>query len=588
MRKSASNSDRIEPPSGKSGRKLIFTFSSAPDPELDKIEFRFDEESDSVTLEREAPILAQGFKWGPVPKAFCLLFLDYAVWQAGDATFVFPRDKNEERLAVSIGDDRYKEAGLTNRLFIEKRAPEVTEHVAHALKITTKSSRPRVVRIRSKFLPSSCVEIFVSGRGKLDTKEISDLAQRIRNDLALYRDLQGQDSEPALAHGPSVSQHSALRTPALPAYIQTLIAEKTRDFIGRDYVFKEIDSFLASARHGYFHIQGKPGEGKTTILAEFVKRQGCPAYFNVHAERRTGAEAFANSLFEQLCHRFAGQSQTPAATLSNDLSELLRHVNLALPADERLVVVVDALDEVETANRSLGENILRLPSILPERVFFVVSSRQGVRVPLYAASLQTLNLGDFASQSLEDIRGYIRHAAGRRSIKQWLETTGKPETFLVQTLAEKSEGNFMYVSYVLFEIESGKYGDVELSSLPKGLENYYDMHWERMGMTKPEPHHDELLIIYVLSQVRAPVSLERLANFTRLSALKIQKTLDDWSQFLHKESSHGEVKFSIYHRSFSEFLERVDIVRATGISIPEVHEAIAQSLLRGFHGADRH
>ncbi|AFZ19611.1 hypothetical protein Mic7113_3900 [Allocoleopsis franciscana PCC 7113] len=61
---------------------------------------------------------------------------------------------------------------------------------------------------------------------------------------------------------------------------QTLIDNKTKDFVGRKYVFHAIAEFLENQPNGYLIIEGDPGIGKSAILAEYVRRTGCVAHFN--------------------------------------------------------------------------------------------------------------------------------------------------------------------------------------------------------------------------------------------------------------------------------------------------------------------
>ena len=51
----------------------------------------------------------------------------------------------------------------------------------------------------------------------------------------------------------------------------TLIAEKTNGFVGRQFVFDALDAFLSEEKSGYFVIWGEPGIGKTALMGQLVK-----------------------------------------------------------------------------------------------------------------------------------------------------------------------------------------------------------------------------------------------------------------------------------------------------------------------------
>jgi hypothetical protein len=65
------------------------------------------------------------------------------------------------------------------------------------------------------------------------------------------------------------------RLPLSPRVTQfrTLVKERTRDFVGRDFVFKGIDAALTDPAFpsGYVIIRGEPGIGKTSLVCELVR-----------------------------------------------------------------------------------------------------------------------------------------------------------------------------------------------------------------------------------------------------------------------------------------------------------------------------
>src|SRR5205823_107055 len=45
-------------------------------------------------------------------------------------------------------------------------------------------------------------------------------------------------------------------------------------FVGREWVIRELDSFLANNDRGYFVVEGAAGMGKTALLAHLTKERG--------------------------------------------------------------------------------------------------------------------------------------------------------------------------------------------------------------------------------------------------------------------------------------------------------------------------
>ena len=364
-----------------------------------------------------------------------------------------------------------------------------------------------------------------------------------------------------------------------------LLADRTREFVGRSHVFRAIDEFLTSNPSGYFVVQGDPGFGKSSILSEYVRRTGCVAHFNVRALGITSAAQFLQSVCAQLIIDGGLPYSSLPATATQDgayLVKLLSELRQSRPSSERLVIAVDALDEVDLSQQPDGSNVLFLPSSGAQGIYFVVT-RRNADVPLYtAAPVQIFDLMDHPAENRADIMAYVEVAVRRPALRLWVDDQGLTEEQFAETLADLSEGNFMYLRHVLPAIEGGEYRDLTIDRLPNGLASYYENHWRHMGMTaKPLPRV-KLRIVYVLCEAQQPLSRSLLSQLATDSAiavdeLAVQEVLDEWRQFLH-EAGGEPPRYSVYHTSFREFLHRKDIVQAAGLTIEGVHGLIADNL----------
>lgn len=369
---------------------------------------------------------------------------------------------------------------------------------------------------------------------------------------------------------------------------RALIEDKTEGFVGREFVFKAIENFLANQPNGYFIIEGEPGVGKSAIAAEFVRRNECVGHFNVRSQGINRADQFLESVCTQIINRY----NLPYPSLSSDakrdgkfLDQLLREVEGKLKRGERLIIVIDALDEVDQTDHS-GANILYLPAIMPNGVYFVMT-RRPVTLPFTVNTPQQLfDLMQYQAESLQDIQTYIRSKTDSKQLRAWIDAQGLTVDDFINQLAQKSENNFMYLRLVLRDIERGKYRNLSIDSLPQGLQDYYEKHWRDMGMTaKPLPRI-KIKIVYVLAELREPVSRQLIAEFASEDAFTVQEVLDEWEQFLRDEMVNCETCYSIYHSSFCDFLARKDIVQAAGVSLQGINALIANNLTQGVFGDD--
>jgi hypothetical protein len=131
----------------------------------------------------------------------------------------------------------------------------------------------------------------------------------------------------------------------------------------------------------------------------------------------------------------------------------------------------------------------------------------------------------------------------------------------------------------LQDIENGSYKDLSLENFPKGLGDYYYFHWQRMGMMdKPLPT-EKIKIVYVLAEVRQPVSVQKICDFSSEDGSIVEEVIREWKQFLHDLRKNEQIRYSIYHSSFRDFLHRKDIRALHPITLEDVHRSIAKDQL---------
>ena len=374
----------------------------------------------------------------------------------------------------------------------------------------------------------------------------------------------------------------------LPYECETIINEKVQDFTGRKFVFEAISRFLQDNPKGYFVLEADPGVGKSSIMAMCVLllKRRCVVHFNSQSQGIVRAEQFLENACTQLIQGFKlNHPKLPenATRDGNFLSRLLGEVSAKLNG-KKLIFVVDALDEVDFSLQGRGSNVLYLPDSLPDNVYFIVSKRpESLSMP---ANHQVFDLMQFSAESLKDVKAYIeKFTSHSSSIQDWINRQNLSREQFVTVVAEKSQNNFMYLRYVLNDINSGKYSDVSLQDLPRELEGYYEKHWARMEMAvkDKELRRRKLKVIYLLTKTRKPVSCDILADFAEEDALDVQEVLDDWEQFLRRSGDRSP-DYSIYHASFQRFLHRKDVVQKAGVSLRDIETAISDNLWEDLYG----
>ncbi|MEO1430528.1 MAG: NACHT domain-containing protein [Cyanobacteria bacterium J06633_8] len=365
-----------------------------------------------------------------------------------------------------------------------------------------------------------------------------------------------------------------------PDEFKSLIEEKIRLFYGREFVFNAFNKFCKENKKGYFTVVGDAGMGKSTIAAKYVSENHSPCYFNVIAEGRNRPEQFLNCICQQLIDKYNLQDAK-----DTDLSTLLVKVSQKLSKDESLVIVVDALDEVEQEHSAA--NILYLPENLPERVYFFLTRRpytqntKRLRISVPSQELD-LNKMEYHKLNIEDIKGYIRLFLNddqyKDALRKWIDERNINANKFIEQVAEKSENNFMYLRYVLPEIARGIYNDLTLQQLPSGLENYYQTHWFRMGMDD-RPKALKVKILFVLVEVVTAIPCEMIADILKEDEYEVELVLDEWVEYLKRQKIEGETCYGIYHKSFLDFLKSKRALNSSRKLFKEVNQSIADYYL---------
>jgi hypothetical protein len=367
-----------------------------------------------------------------------------------------------------------------------------------------------------------------------------------------------------------------------------LIAERTAGFVGRRFAEKAVDGFLASRRSGYLVIEGEPGIGKTTLLAQLVKTRTYPHHFVVATQGVTRSEQFLASICAQLIakYRLDRPNWLPPEAIRDGifLSELLGQAARGNDG-EKIVIAVDALDEAVTS-ADVRENVLFLPAHLPDGVFFIVSTRQRDRsdLRLQADALEFFRLDSGSDANLADVSLYLETFAARPALRARLSGLGLTVPDFVSALMDKAEGNFMYLHHVLPAFEEGRLGEEGLDSLPAGLRAYYDSHWRQMKAEGGDEWftYRQPVIVY-LAAAMEPVSTRQLAAWTRIPFPRVADTLRLWREFIQVETESGMPRYRIYHTSFQDFLRSKE--EAQEVNLRQAHGLIADRLL-GLHFPD--
>jgi hypothetical protein len=349
-------------------------------------------------------------------------------------------------------------------------------------------------------------------------------------------------------------------------HFRLLVEERAKGFVGREFVFEALEHAMQQSTSGYVIIRGEPGIGKTALASVLVIRGGYVHHFNVAPENIRSPRQFLENVCAQLILRYDLDHATLPAQAGEDagfLSQLL--MEAVDKAQERgelpVVVVVDALDETLDTGLAASANRLYLPRALPEHAFFVVTTREEADDRLDVDNATEIWIRDDDPRNEQDVRRYIDDFLTEKAdvMSERLREWDLEGADFVEEVTKRSEGNFMYLVYVLPEIARGRLTAETVGTidgLPRGLNGYYKRHWRDMRdednvrfTTLQRP------VLCYLAVGREPITISQLTEWTHLDPAEVMGVVKEWRAFLNEDLTSKPPKYRLHHRSFAEFLD---------------------------------
>lgn len=359
-------------------------------------------------------------------------------------------------------------------------------------------------------------------------------------------------------------------------FIRDFDLDTSYEFVGRTAIFEALDDFTARNPAGYFEIVADAGLGKTALAIEIARRHDAVAFLASASSNAHRPEQFLEHVSATLIMRHHLDYGTLPARAGDDatfLSRILRE-SVQRAGGGPVWVVVDGLDEADPP--SPGSNPLLLPSTLPAGVYVLVTRRMGRLLTKPGTPVQRYAVRRDDPLQIADIEEFVRDRVARDSrIADALVSSDPPVSAddFMSRLVTASEGNFMYVSYVLADLaERGpETPPLDLFDLPPGLEGYYDQFWDWMSSSLPQGWAEwEGLYQPVLDRLavaREAVTADWLAAQVGRSANEVRiRMLEPWARVLSRGRRDD---WRLVHRTFGEYLENK-------LDIRDAHRKVAE------------
>jgi hypothetical protein len=394
------------------------------------------------------------------------------------------------------------------------------------------------------------------------------------------------------------------------------IAERTQDFTGREWVFAEIHRWLADPDGpNFFIITGEPGIGKTAIAGRLTQIHDiAAAHFCIARQADTiDPVLFARSISQQLCSidGFAARilkdskidlktsqkiqanygtaigikienlilnAPSPAIAFTHSVTQPLKELYTS-GYDQQIIISVDALDEA--AQFSGLETIIDLltnAGPLPSQVRFVLTSRPDPEVQRNFESRQiplfTLDAG--LSENTQDVQNFLRNRIDQSLELQACLNEGQLAVKdFIEAATVASQGNFLYLVWLLRGVSSWEQKLDDLQSFPIGLDGIYrEFLRARTLGSRTRQWRLYRPLLGVLAVARDVLTANQLAQFTQTNLQLVNDFILDVSQFLDPLGVQSG-RYRLYHQSLVDFLGDLGKAGEFWVDLSECHRSIA-------------
>jgi WD40 repeat protein len=350
--------------------------------------------------------------------------------------------------------------------------------------------------------------------------------------------------------------------------------DKRQGFVGRQWLLDDIDAWRVAHQERALLITGDPGIGKSAFVAEMIHRDPGGRVLAYHICRADDPETlrpstFIMSLTGMMAGRLPAFADLLEATRFQELfdprsvSERPSHVfdqglisalhQLHAPPDGSRYLLIDALDEALT----LGVGQLNIVSLLSTRLErfpawlrIVATTRRDPDVLNRLSGLRAASIDAHRQDNLDDIDRFIESRLQSPNLAERLVASRVSLATVQQKLRASAEGNFLYVSQALQDIERDNYSFDRLDELPGGLKGTYASFFER-AFPSEASYAAARVVLEVLLAAQQPLTRAQIAKAAAIdSVYALNQVLVKLSTFL--DASAGGVR--IYHKSLSDWL----------------------------------
>jgi WD40 repeat protein/serine/threonine protein kinase len=350
------------------------------------------------------------------------------------------------------------------------------------------------------------------------------------------------------------------------------LVEKFKGFVGREWLFQEIDEWRTKDRPSVLLIVGEPGIGKSAIVAALVHRNLKGQVLAYHCCRTDTPATLEPARFvRSLASMFS--TRLPEYTKALECSSVINALRRAdtdpesafeaavlaplhkitQPQKNRYYLLIDALDESLTRAQAptIFDVLCTRLNRLPPWLGLIATTRNDPSVlnPLRSLRVQIITAQDPKNQ--DDVRRFIRFRFREASFRQKAKADRKILARLEADLLRSSAGNFLFVRTALDAIERGQLDFDHIENLPPGLSSLYEIFFRRLFPNPAKDFSRSRKVLETIAAAREPLTREQIGDATRLDP---EEELLGILSHLASFVPASEGRYALFHKSLFDWL----------------------------------
>lgn len=356
-----------------------------------------------------------------------------------------------------------------------------------------------------------------------------------------------------------------------------------QNFAGRHWIINDIEQWVSGEKTSrVFWLTGSPGVGKSAISAWLRERQRAVKAFHfcLHNDEKKKSPI---NLVKSVAYQLATQIPAYMEKLgSMDVSGIVReypdagtlfkaliveplHKDIPAP-DEPIVILIDGLDEATENKRNriaefIRDEFYKTPEWLK---LFITSRPEEPELNSVLSSIVPYRLDGHSRANLDDLQTFLKDV-----LKDHLTKTADPDN-IIKKIIEKSEGVFLYATWVVKDVLEKRLSLDRVDEFPIGLAGVYSRYFERIYPNVTEYQRFAQSVLGIILATYAPLKtslIAEIAGCREIEVMNFRKALGS----LFSERENG---IEICHRSIADWLLNDKYSGHYSVSLADGHRAI--------------